>query len=289
MKHPLIVLALMLLSLAPVCEGQHESFLRRSELIVGGGGMGYIGDLNEQSALGIPRGGVLVGMRTRFDNRWAMRWQLAYGSIASPDDDVIVLRNLSFRSTLWEFSGVAEFNFVPFGNGSGRLWSPYIFGGFALFHFNPETSYIDADGNRQWVELQPLHTEGQASSVYPDRQPYSLFQLSLPFGVGVKFWAGKIFSLTVQYGFRKTWTDYLDDVSTTYVEPEAFGTGADGALAQQLADRSGEVVPGYVNAPGIKRGDDSLDDWYSFFDISIGINMETLFGWMHKTRCKMNN
>ncbi len=92
--------------------------------------------------------------------------------------------------------------------------------------------------------------------------------------------------LTVEYGWRKTWTDYLDDVSTTYVAPSSLGGGSEGGMAATLADRSGEVEPGYVNAPGIKRGDDSLNDWYSFFNVSFSFSAEMLFGWMRGKTCE---
>ena len=106
--------------------------------------------------------------------------------------------------------------------------------------------------------------------------------------MGVKWRINKSFSLTAEYGFRKTWTDYLDDVSTTYVGSALLLAEVEnGELAAALADRSTEVEAGYVNAVGIKRGDDSLDDWYSYLRISIGINMETLFGWMRSKRCKL--
>ena len=157
--------------------------------------------------------------------------------------------------------------------------------------FVVQTQYqnlIDETGAEQWVALQPLSTEGQGTPQYLDRRPYSLMQICLPFGVGVKWRMSKAFSLTAEYGFRKTWTDYLDDVSTTYVGSEVLlAIDGDGEMAAQMADRSGEVEEGYVNEPGIKRGDDSLKDWYACFRISIGVSLETLFGWMRSKRCKL--
>jgi hypothetical protein len=106
--------------------------------------------------------------------------------------------------------------------------------------------------------------------------------------VGVKFRLGKTFSFSAEYGFRMTWTDYLDDVSKTYVGSEVLLSNAeDGALASMLADRSGEVVEGYVNAPGIKRGDDSLDDWYAYLRVSLGLKLETILGWTRSKKCKL--
>ena len=105
--------------------------------------------------------------------------------------------------------------------------------------------------------------------------------------MGIKVRMGKVFSFAAEYGFRMTWTDYLDDVSKTYVGSEFLQAHSDdGILAAQLADRSGEVEEGYVNAVGIKRGDDSLNDWYAYLHVSVGISFDVLFGWMRSKRCR---
>ena len=266
---------------------QSPDFLQRSEIVLSGGGMSYIGDLNNQSAFGRVAGAGGVGLHSRINNRWSVRGGIGRGSVSS--DDYIEARNLSFRSHIYEFSAVTEFDFQPFGPGATEsIWTPYIFGGLAVFHFNPEASYTDAEGNIQWVALQPLHTEGQSTSAHPDRKPYQLIQLAMPFGIGARVRLGKNFSLTAEYGFRITWTDYLDDVSKTYVDASVLQAEVnDGDIAAMMADRSGEVTAGAVNAPGIKRGDDSLNDWYSFFNISLGVNLNMLLGWMRSKRCKL--
>lgn len=277
-----------LLVAAVSATAQRDDFLGRGELMLAGGGMNYIGDLNNQSVFGTPHWAFGAGLRGRLDNRWALRVEAHYGHV-SCEKDYIELRNLSFRSHIIEGAAIAEFNFRPFGPGATESsWTPYIFGGIGAFHFSPEASYIDETGAEQWVALQPLSTEGQGTPQYLDRRPYSLMQICLPFGVGVKWRMSKAFSLTAEYGFRKTWTDYLDDVSTTYVGSEVLlAIDGDGEMAAQMADRSGEVEEGYVNEPGIKRGDDSLKDWYACFRISIGVSLETLFGWMRSKRCKL--
>ncbi len=285
-QHHVILALLLFLPLA--ASPQRTDFLGRSELLLAGGGMFYIGDLNNQSALSMPHWQASAALRSRIDNRWAFRLQLTYGGVECLED-YLPLRNLSFRSTIYEGTAVVEFNFRPFGPGATESqWTPYIFGGLGVFHFNPEAPYTDGEGITRWAELQPLHTEGQGSSLYPERRAYPLMQLCLPFGVGVKWRLGKTVSLAVEYGFRKTWTDYLDDVSTTYVGSELLESQpTDGALAAMLADRSGEVEPSRVNAAGIKRGDDSLDDWYSCLSLHLGFSLETLFGWMRPKRCKL--
>ena len=267
---------------------QSIDFLRNSEVVLGGGVMNYIGDLNNQSVLSPLHGAGSVGLRTRLDSRWAVRVEVAYGSI-SCEKDYIVRRNLSFRSDIFELAALAEFNFRPFGPGATEsAWTPYIFGGIGVFHYNPMAQYTDNEGNAQWVELQPLNTEGQGTSLYPERRPYALVQLCMPFGVGVKVRFNKTFSMTAEYGFRMTWSDYLDDVSTTYVGSELLEAEVlEGAMAARLADRSNEVESGYVNAVGIKRGDDALKDWYAFLKVSVGVNLETLLGWTRSKRCKL--
>lgn len=276
-----------MLGIVSPLSAQRQDFLSRSELLLMGGGMNYIGDLNNESALTLPRLAGGVGLRCRLDNRWSLRAEVSYGQIGC-DEDYNELRNLSFRSDVIEGAVLAEFNFAPFGTGATeRLWTPYLFGGLGIFHFNPMAMYTLGDGQELWAELQPLHTEGQGSTQYPDRKEYARTQFCLPFGVGVKVRLGKAFTLSAEYGFRKTWTDYLDDVSKTYVEPALLQANADdGALAVQLADRSGEVQVGYVNTPGVKRGDDSLDDWYAYLHISLGISFDVLFGWMRSKRCR---
>ena len=81
--------------------------------------------------------------------------------------------------------------------------------------------------------------------------------------------------------------DYLDDVSTTYVGADLLNGTSGSSMAAQLADRSGEVVPGYVNAVGVKRGDDALCDWYSYFGVSVVFSAEMLFGWMRGKVCEI--
>lgn len=255
--------------------------MNRSELIVAAGGMNYLGDLNNQSVFGQVNAAGSVGLRCRLDNRWVLRGTVAYGNL-SADKDYLAWRNLSFRSELVEAALVAEFDFRPFGAGvTDSPWTPYLFGGLAVFHFNPKAYYIAVDGSGQWVELQALSTEGQGTSLYPGRRPYARVQLAMPFGLGMRLKLNKKVTMTVEYGFRKTWTDYLDDVSTTYVGDELLQNEVrEGTMAARMADRSSEP-----NAAGIKRGDDSLNDWYSFFNLAVGVDLDLLLGWMRSKKC----
>lgn len=282
MRRCLTVLLLLFLPIALSA----QSFMSRSEIGLTFGGMNYIGDLNNQSIFGQPEmaGGVLA--RMNLDDRWSVALNGAYGHLKGGNPDVERRRNLSFRSYLWEANLRMEFNFVPFGTEGLRFrTTPYIFCGLGFFCFNPTTTYTNpATGETISVELQPLNTEGQGLAAYPERIPYTLIAVSMPFGLGFKAALTKDITFAVEYGFRKTWTDYIDDVSTTYVGAESLGPGS---LSATLADRSAEVEPGYVNAPGIKRGDDSLKDWYAYFNLSLSCTLDALFGWMRSKKCEI--
>ena len=261
-----------------------QTALSRCDVGVSVGAMNYVGDLNGQRIDG--RLNVAAGLVGRYnlDDRWAVSLGVNYGRLEGGNPDVIRTRNLSFRSHLLEGALRIEFNFVPFGT-SPYVYrtTPYLFVGMGIFHFNPKAHYTDpVDGSSRWVELQPLHTEGQGSDQYPDRDPYSLLQLSIPFGFGFKMALTSDIVLAVEYGFRMTWTDYLDDVSTTYVSEALLGPGS---MAASMADRSTEIEGGQPNPAGGQRGDDSLNDAFAYINLSVTFNMEMLFGWIRGKRC----
>ena len=276
-----VALLLFVFSSVNLAMAQRGDFVSCTELVLSGGGMTYIGDLNDQSAFGDVHAAGSVGLRSRIDNRWSVHGSFGYGTL-SAEHDCLAQRNLSFRSELYEGSLALEFDFRPYGPGATEsMWTPYLFGGLAVFHFNPAAACTLSDGTVKWVELQPLRTEGQGTSLYGQRRPYALTQMAFPFGIGVRMRLGKQVSLTAEYGFRMTWTDYLDDVSTTYVGAELLAEEVP-TLSAQMADRSS--VP---NVEGIKRGDDSLNDWYSYFNLSLGVNLDILVGWMRSKRCEI--
>jgi hypothetical protein len=156
---------------------------------------------------------------------------------------------------------------------------PYGIIGLGLFHFNPQG--IDP-ATGQWVYLRPLHLEGQGfTQDYPDRKEYSLWQPNIPMGVGLKYWASDNFSIGVEVLYRKTFTDYIDDVSTTYIDKSLFTKYTDllspsqAALAQRMYDKSNNGnggAPGY-GAAGDKRGDPSQKDAYYTFGIKLGFRL----------------
>ena len=283
----LVVAALM--AVAPLWgEAQHR-FLEHSELSLEIGGMSYIGDLNNQKLFVKPNLAYGAGFRYCFDDRWSLKIGGAYGHIEGGNPDAIAMRNLSFRSYVWEASARAEFNFLPYGF-SDVQWrfSPYLYAGVGLMGFNPKAKYTNPEtGQEEWVELRPLCTEGQGTTQYEDRTPYSLVQVMIPFGMGLRVSPNRWLQVYVEYGVRATFTDYLDDVSTTYVGGDLLRTTEGGELAARMADRSAEVEGGKLNAVGIKRGDDSLNDWYTYMNVSVSISLDVMMGWMFPKRCNI--
>lgn len=276
-------LCLLLLCCMPLLP-RAQNVLSRGELGANIGAMHYIGDLTNQKMVSQPHLGYGGMFRYNISNRWAVAAGGTYGRVES--NDYLELRNLSFRSPIVEGWARAEFNFIPFSTSYKIFrWTPYLFGGVGICLFNPQATYTDPEtGHTQWVALQPLGTEGQQSTAYPNRLPYRLSTITIPFGIGGKFRPWDPVIVAVEYGYRKTFTDYLDDVSTTYADPETLS----GSVAQTLADRSHEVMSGYANTAGTQRGDDSLKDWYGYLNVSVTVSMELLFGWLRTKNCDPN-
>ena len=179
-------------------------------------------------------------------------------------------RNLSFKSDIVEFSVQGEWNIKGYEQTKTSYgWSPYLFAGISVFRFNPKAQFtyqpymMDASLQAQdgdWIELQPLGTEGQETTKFNDKRRYSLTQLSVPVGVGAKWQLDDYWAFGFEFGIRKTFTDYLDDVSSIYVDNIIVG-GASGPMAVALKDRSMEVG----QAPfenGDARGNSATKDWY---------------------------
>jgi hypothetical protein len=264
MRKLIFVFAISLL--AGITKSDAQIFHKYSELGLFGGASYYMGDLNPGKQFFMPRlaGGIVY--RYNPSRRFAWHIHGIYGSVQAADEKSSaanqVMRNLSFRSQVIEASAMLEFNFFNYEIGNPNTpATPYVFGGLSIFRFNPKANFLG-----EWVPLQPLGTEGQGSPVYGDRKPYGLISGAFPFGVGVKFHLLGNLGFSVEWGLRRTFTDYLDDVSKTYADPDVlFATN--GELTALLADRS-LVNPGKINT-GRQRGNATNNDWYSFAGLTI--------------------
>jgi opacity protein-like surface antigen len=176
----------------------------------------------------------------------------------------LVPRNLSFQSTVIEWNLLGEYTFLDI---TQKKFSPFVFGGIAVFHFDPYA--FDSLGRRLF--LRPLSTEGEGLIQYPDQKPYSLTNFAIPFGAGIKFRVSENIVLAYEVGFRKTFTDYLDDVSNRYVD-QAILQNAKGSDAVEMAYRGNELKGGAPYPPaGTKRGSPQYKDMYYYTGIRVSI------------------
>lgn len=249
-----------------------QNFRPYSELGFFGGGSYYLGELNPGRQFKFTQPAFGLVFKHNYNRRLAMRFNGLYGTLYADDaestDEFQIRRNLMFRSRVLEFSGMLEFNFFEYEIGNPSLpATPFIFVGLNVFRFNPQ-----AELNGEWYDLQPLGTEGQGLPDFPGRKPYSLISVGIPFGVGAKFHVGNFLSIALEWGLRKTFVDYIDDVSTTYVNP-ALLAAANGPESALLADRS-LVEPGLTNV-GRQRGNSQNNDWFSFAGITLTFKLQS--------------
>ncbi len=165
---------------------------------------------------------------------------------------------------------------------------PYGIIGVGVYHFNPKTQ----DNNGNWVALQPLHTEGQGFPEYPDRKVYKLTQMEMPIGFGFKYYLKENMFIGIEVLHRKLFTDYVDDVSTNYIDPIYFNqylSPANAALARQLNYRGtyswATTRPSSI--VGEKRGDPKQNDAYFSTILRLGWRLREMSGAERQLRCPL--
>ncbi len=268
-------LAIILISLA-CSKLQAQSFFTSEEYGISIGGSQYFGDLNDNYGFQYvrPAGGIFA--RIHLNPYIAVRFSGNYAKIGYDDafssNTFNKTRNLSFRSDVVEVAFQTEFNFFRFTTGElGSRFTPYLTGGIGAFYFNPYT-YLNGDR----YNLKPLGTEGQYVG-YAGRI-YSNFNVCFPVGVGVKYWVVPGVNVGFEITDRLTLTDYLDDVSTTYVDSKLFdaNTGnGNASAAYQLQDRSGENGGAKLGRPGKQRGNSATKDQYMMFVFNLSFQFKT--------------
>ncbi len=224
----------------------------------------YLGDLNT-THFKQPLGASGLIIKKNIDKRFAYKAEAMYINLKSDErdseDTIAKNRGLHFRAPVYELSGQLEFNFLPYQPGNSLYtWTPFIYTGVSLFHYNPQAE----NKNGEWVNLQELGTEGQGTTTFPDRNKYSLIQFAIPMGGGIKIAINEYFNIIMEYGARKTFTDYLDDVSTTF-PGRNLNDMSD--LAEEMSDPSGTHIK------GDQRGDSEKKDWYSFLGVTLSFKL----------------
>jgi hypothetical protein len=278
MKKYILVLTML------IALGSNAQF---QELNIGVGDATYYGDLNSMNQRGFGdlfKEGISsknmklsfsLGYRYNFKERFSIGLNFYHMNLAGYDSDNANPvgfdanfyrkgRNLSFFTTVNQ--GFADFKIEPFRTATKwnemKKWhlSPYVSGGIGFFKFNPKTLY-----NGQEVELQPLGTEGQGIAGY--KAPYSLFEICIPVGIGVRFTEPRRrFSVSLDFNYNHTFTDYIDDVSGNYVDPavisannNASRAGLINALANRNTYGSGYE---YITTSAQQRGNANNNDFF---------------------------
>jgi hypothetical protein len=254
-----------------------EPVVQEGEFGIGIGAGHYFGDLNTRARLNRPKIAAGIFFRKNFGNYIAARIvanyaQLGYSDVYNTQNDFMLKRNLSFNTNVWELSLRGDFNFFRFLPGDPEFnFTPYVSLGIGVFSYDP---YAYLQGQKYF--LRPLGTEGQGSSLYPDRKPYSSMAICFPVGVGIKYAFNERFNIGLEITHRFTTTDYLDDVSKTYVDPAVFpplpdGSPSPGAL---LSDRSYELgTP--IGIKGRQRGVETNKDQFITAMIYFSFNLQS--------------
>jgi hypothetical protein len=206
-----------------------------------------------------------VGLSFDVAKQFSIRTAIKIGKVSADDaKGRNAARNLNFSTNIAEFAVDGQYFFKPLGE---HPLTPYIFLGLAVYHFNPYT--FDSTGKKYF--LHPLGTEGEG--YVQGRKEYKLTELAIPMGAGVKLSMTENLNVGFEIGIRRLFTDYLDDVSSTYVDPNAILTNR-GAKALELAYRGGELKGGPDTYPtGKVRGNPIYKDWYYFTGLTLSYKL----------------
>jgi hypothetical protein len=225
---------------------------------------GYKGDLKENVSLSQTKLMGSIGARYDLSEHITARTYFTLASLKADDKKGATTkqpRNLNFQTKLFDWELSAQYNLFSLND---RWWTPYVFAGIGIYHFKPYTT--DADDNK--VYLQGLSTEGQGFT--NGVKEYKLTQFSIPLGIGIDYPLNEDMRLGLEFGYRKTFTDYLDDVSGSYVDEQSL-LNARGATAVALAWRGDEVGAGPYPAAGTLRGTSNKKDGYYYIAVTYTV------------------
>ena len=283
-----------------------ESFQKKATLISFNFGLSnYLGDLGGNNGVGkkffydnnFKKQTYMYGFSLTKVWREALGLRLSFntGTVAGSDSDVAYedpndnayysyKRNLDFTSKISEWSAMIEIRPYKFLNRTKGLFKsalqPYGLLGIGKFKFNPQGSYYDEiSQDYLFVDLAPLKTEGQGMVEYPNRKPYKLNQTNIPFGFGINYLLGAKTSMSFEFVGRKLFTDYLDDVSTTFVDPSVFAnyfSGEDLEIAQTMTNKSTIIDPNNPYGVGAQRGNSKNNDFYYSFNLKLNIQINKI-------------
>ncbi|NLB86855.1 MAG: hypothetical protein GX793_07325 [Bacteroidales bacterium] len=254
----------------------------RHEVSIGGGTNNFLGELGGSKTVGShfvkdfdfysSRWQFQAGYSYKLSESWAISTNLIYGRLYGSDElsgeENRYNRNISFRSPFVDLSANIQFSIMKerYGHrydlkrvkGAGNIPNLYIFTGISGMYFNPKGQYTDG----KWYALQPLGTEGQG--IIPTREKYSRIAFGIPLGIGINYMIDRNFGIGAEYAVKYYFTDYIDDVSSTYVDPEIFTD----PIAAYFS--SGTANPGWRGTgPGQQRGQTNYNDAYMYLTVKL--------------------
>ena len=230
----------------------------------------YSGDIRQQRFTLHKAGSVITaGGALNITDRFALRSDYLFTRLGADDrynKADLRIRNLNFKTMIKELTLMGEYDFA---NLNERRMTPYIFAGIGVFHFSPYT--LDSTANKVW--LAGLSTEGQDLPEYPGRKAYKKTQLNIPLGVGIKYALLDDVHMGFEVGIRKLFTDYLDDLSTTYIDRNIL-FNRKGAQAVEFAFRGDELKPPLeYPKPGSLRGNSKRNDYYYYGQVRVSFRI----------------
>ena len=261
-------------SLASVnAQSEQYEYVQEGEFGVTAGLGHYFGDLNNRAAVNRPKIAFGAFFRKQFGNYTSLRISghyalLGYSDIYS-DNEFQNRRNLSFNTNIFEIAAQGDFNFFKFiPTDPDHSFTPYATVGIGIFSYDPYAFY-----NGDKIYLRPLNTEGQ--TFYKDRKAYGTMAFCFPIGFGVKYAVTDKINISFEVTHRFTTTDYLDDVSTTYIGIDKFPSpNASKSVAGIMQDRSFETGDGIpIGIEGRQRGFSKQKDQYAIAEVGISFNI----------------
>lgn len=269
MKLYIFLIFTALIAASQSTSAQYE-YIQQGEFGITAGAAHYFGDLNNRAAINRPKVALGVFFRKQFSNYIGLRVsghyaQLGYSDIYSKNE-FQQRRNLSFNTDIFEFAIQGDFNFYKFvPNDLDHRFTPYITFGVGVFSYDPYAFYL---GDKYF--LRPLNTEGE--TFYQNRKAYGTMAVCFPIGIGFKYNISEKVNLSFEIAHRFTTTDYLDDVSTTYIGIDKFPAPSGKSIAGILQDRSFEVgTP--IGDEGRQRGFSKQKDQYVIAEVGISFNL----------------
>ena len=261
MKKGLILIIIAVLGMPVIGSSQSFYSFRRDRnflVSIGSGTANYYGEMVNPGEFGRLKPNVAIGAEYYLNNRISARAELTWFQLSGNDadaDDDRVQRNLSFRSDCIELDALAAINLTPMGL---RFYQRsklnfHAFAGIGVLYFNPKANY-----QGESYALHSLRTENKS---------YWLIQPVIPLGLGARIKLDPFFNILVEAGYRITFTDYLDDASSTrYVDVALLKND----IARALSDRRVEIdtQPNRPTQVG-KRGNPEKNDGYFITNITL--------------------